>query len=118
MPCRSYDDSPSYGSSGSRETQDKMDMLARMACRALTALEIINEVAGNDVKNTVDIGATINAVLTDSEVAVWWPKHKAADAAEQARKRKVAEGKADLAKAKKAALAKLTKEEKKILGIK
>jgi len=118
MPCRSYDDSPGYGSSGSRETQDKMDMLARMACRALTALETINEVAGNDVKNTVDIGATINAVLNDSEVAVWWPKHKAADAAEQERKRKIAEAKTNLAKAKKAALAKLTKEEKKILGIK
>lgn len=118
MPCRSYDDSPSYGSSGSWETQDKMDMLARMACRALTALETINEVAGNDVKNTVDIGATIDAVLKDSEVAVWWPKHKAADATEQARKRKIAEDATNLAKAKKAALSKLTKEEKKILGIK
>lgn len=118
MPCRSYDDSPSYGSSGSRETQDKMDMLARIACRALTTLETINRIAGSDVKNTVDIGVTINAVLKDSEVAVWWPKHKIADAAEQDRKRKVAEDAAALAKAKKAALAKLTKEEKKILGIK
>lgn len=118
MPCRSYDDEPSYSSSGSRETQAKMDMLARMACRALTALETINFVAGNDIKNTVDIGATINAVLEDSEVAVWWPTHKAADAAEQERKRKVAEEAAVLAKAKKVALAKLTKEEKKILGVK
>lgn len=50
MPCRSYDDEPSYSSNGSRETQDKMDMLARMACRALTALETINEVAGRDTK--------------------------------------------------------------------
>ena len=109
MPCRSYDDEPSYSSSGSRETQNKMDMLARMACRALTALETIN-VSGND--------PVINEVLTDSEIKVWWPKHKAADAAEQERKRKVAEAAADLVKAKKAALAKLTKEEKKILGIK
>ena len=84
MPCRSYDDEPSYSSSGSRETQNKMDMLARMACRALTALETINAVAGNDVKNTVNIGVVISEVLTDSEVKVWWPKHKAADAAEQA----------------------------------
>ena len=118
MPCRSYDDEPSYSSSGSRETQNKMDMLARMACRALTALETINAVAGNDVKNTVNIGVVISEVLTDSEVKVWWPKHKAADAAEQELKRKVAEAAAGLAKAKKAALAKLTKEEKKILGVK
>jgi hypothetical protein len=114
MPCRSYDDEPSYGSSGSKATQDKMDMLARMACRALTALETINAVAGNDVKNTVDIGATINAVLNDSEVAVWWPKHKAADAAEQVRIKEAAK----IEKAKKAALAKLTTAEKKLLGVK
>jgi hypothetical protein len=118
MPCRSYGDEPSYSSSGSRETQNKMDMLARMACRALTALETINEVSGRDIKDTVDIGATINAVLEDPEVAVWWPKHKIADAAEQAKKRKFAEDAANLAKAKKVALAKLTKEEKKILGVK
>ena len=117
MPCRSYDDEPGYSASVSRETQDKMDMLARMACRALTALETINQVSGHDIKNGVDIGATINAVLEDSEVAVWWPKHKAADAAEQERKRLAAEEKAKLAKAKKVALAKLTKEERKILGV-
>jgi hypothetical protein len=84
----------------------------------LTALETINEVSGRDIKDTVDIGATINAVLEDPEVAVWWPKHKIADAAEQAKKRKFAEDAANLAKAKKVALAKLTKEEKKILGVK
>jgi hypothetical protein len=114
MPCRSYDDEPNYGSSGSMETQNKMDMLARVACRALTALETINAVAGNDVKNTVNIGATVNEVLTDSEVAVWWPKHKAADAAEQARLK----SEAKTERAKKAALAKLTTSEKKLLGVK
>lgn len=114
MACRSYDDEPGYGSRGSKETQDKMDMLARMACRAMTALEVINLVAGNDIKNTVDIGATISAVLNDSEVAVWWPKHKAADAAEQARIKEEAKRE----KAKKAALAKLTAAEKKLLGVK
>ena len=117
MPGRRYD-SPDYGSASNRETQEKMDMLARIACRALTALETINKVAGSDVKNTVDIGATINSVLKDSEVAVWWPKHKIADAAEQAKKRKAVEDAAALTKVKKAALSKLTKEEKKILGIK
>ena len=114
MPCRSYDDEPNYSASGSRETQNKMDMLARMACRALTALETISAVAGNDVKNTVNIGATISEVLTDGEVAVWWPKHKAADAAEQVRLK----NEARVEKAKKAALAKLTATEKKLLGVK
>ena len=118
MPCRSYDDEPNYGASGSRETQNKMDMLARMACRALTALETINAVAGNDVKNTVNIGETINEVLTDSEVKVWWPKHKAADAAEQAKLKKEAADKAKIEKATKAALSKLTKTERALLGVK
>ncbi len=118
MPCRSYDDEPGYSSRGSKETQDKMDMLARMACRALTALETINEVASNDVKNTVDIGGVINEVLTDSEVKVWWPKHKAADAAEQAKLKKEAADKAKIEKATKAALAKLTKTERALLGVK
>ena len=118
MPCRSYDDEPSYSSSGSRETQNKMDMLARMACRALTALETINAVAGNDVKNTVNIGVVISEVLTDSEVKVWWPKHKAADAAEQVMLKKKADEKAKIETAKKTALAKLTKTERALLGVK
>jgi hypothetical protein len=113
MPCRSYDE-PVYGSKGSIDTQNKIDMLARIACRALTALETINLVAGRDTKNTVDIGATINAVLADSEVVVWWPKHKAADAAEQTRLKEEAK----IEKAKKTALAKLTAAEKKLLGVK
>jgi hypothetical protein len=95
-----------------------MDMLARMACRALTALETINAVAGNDVKNTVDIGAVISEVLTDSEVKVWWPKHKAADAAEQARIDKLNKDQEKREAALATALAKLTKKEKALLGIK
>ena len=57
-------------------------------------------------------------MLEDKEVAVWWPKHKIADAAEQERKRRELEATVRLANAKKVALAKLTKEEKKILGVK
>lgn len=110
MPCRSYDDEVTYGPAGSNETRAKLDMLARIACRALTALEEIADGAG--------IASTIDNVLTDKEVLDWWPAHKAADAAEKRRKEAAAKKSREAKKRRDVALAKLTPEDRKALGLK
>ena len=104
MPCRSYEDDYRTGSPTEswqyKELKENNDKLARIACKALTEL--------------VKSGYADFLVLKDDEVREWWEKHQEAD-------RKAQEAKAEkarIAKIKKEALAKLTPEEKKILGIK
>jgi hypothetical protein len=100
MPC--YDGSgPSYSDNTyeMRKMKERNDLLARVACRALTELE--------------DNGIADLLLLRDDETREFWIKHKEFDRkrkAEQAEKRR-------LAALKKAALAKLTDEEKAALGI-
>jgi len=96
MPCMSYDDDPGYNN---RQWKTKTDMLARIACNALSALEDINPA---------------HPVFFDTEVSEWWNAHKEADAKAQAAK---AEG-LRRAQVKADALAKLTAEERKVLGVK
>jgi hypothetical protein len=77
----------------------RIDLLARVACRALTELE--------------DNGIADFLLLRDDETREFWEKHKEFDRkrkAEQAEKRRKAA-------IKKAALAKLSDEEKAALGI-
>ncbi len=95
MPCMSYDDDPGYNN---RQCKTKTDMLARIACNALTALEAVDP---------------WNKVFLDAEVSEWWIAHKEADAKAQAAK---AEG-LRRAQVKADALAKLTTEERKVLGV-
>jgi hypothetical protein len=77
----------------------RIDLLARVACRALTELE--------------DNGIADLLLLRDDETREFWIKHKEFD-----RKRRAAEEKKlRLEEVKKAALAKLTDEEKAALGI-
>ena len=97
MPCMSYDDSPGYND---REWKKKTDMLARIACKALTELE--------------KDGRADFLLLKDEEVREWWTAHKEADAKAQAAR----EAKAQREQIRKDALAKLTKEERKALGVK
>lgn len=97
MPCMSYDDDPGYSD---RQWKKKTDMLARIACKALTELE--------------KQGRADFLLIDDTEVREWWTAHKAADAKAQAAK----EERARREQVKQDALAKLTKEEKKVLGIK
>jgi cytosine/adenosine deaminase-related metal-dependent hydrolase len=104
MPCRSYEDDYRTGSPTEswqyKELKENNDKLARIACKAMTEL--------------VKQGTADFLVIRDDEVREWWEKHQEAD-------RKAQEAKAEkarLAKAKKDALAKLTPEEKKILGLK
>ncbi len=97
MPCMSYDDRPDYSE---REWKRKTDLLARVACKALEALE--------------QTGQQDFLLLKDDEVREWWSAHKEADARAQAARAE----KARQAAMKAAALAKLTEEERRLLGIK
>jgi hypothetical protein len=93
----SYDDRPDYSE---REWKRKTDMLARIACRALQALE--------------DMGKEDFLLLQDDEVRTWWAAHKEADR----RAREAERIKQERKEAKARAMAKLTDEEKILLGLK
>ena len=103
MPC--YDGGRDDYSNNSnnwevKKLQERADLLARVACRALTELE--------------DNGIADMLLLRDDETRDFWVKHKEFDA-----KRKAAEAeKRRKARLKKEALAKLTPEEQEALGIK
>lgn len=97
MPCMSYDDQPDYSV---REWKNKTDKLARIACKAMEEL--------------VKSGKADFLLIADDEVREWWNTHQEADRkAREAREKKEREE-----RIRKEALAKLTPEEKKILGIK
>ena len=102
MPCQSYDNSWDSGNDDRRkirELKKQTDMLARIACKALTELE------ENKIEDML--------LLKDDEVREWWLKHKEDD-----RKAKEAREAKERREAKKsAALAKLSEEEKELLGI-
>lgn len=98
MPCRSYEDDYLQVASDTREQNNK---LARIACSALNAF------------NEADPEACAKFLGKNHEAHTWWEGHKVADAAEKAR---VAKEKAEK-KLAKAALAKLTPEERKALGL-
>ena len=106
MPCQDYDTrwSNDWDRRAREEVKEEMkqhaDMLARIACKALTELE--------------DNGIAEVLLLKDDEVREWWAKHKEADAKAKAARAE----KARKARIKKEALAKLSDEERKILGVK
>ena len=101
MPCQSYDDSWNSGSGERkiRELKKQADKLARIACKALTELE------NNNIEDLL--------LLKDDEVRTWWQKHKEDDAREQARLAEIER----VERVKQEALAKLSTEERKLLGI-
>ena len=103
MPCRDYE-GPSYTSPTTsweyKDLQKQNDRLARIACKAMDEL--------------VKQGKADFLILRDDEVREWWEKHQEADRKAQEEREK----KQRIAKIRKEALAKLSDEEKKILGIK
>jgi hypothetical protein len=102
MPCRDYE-SDHYNTSRSRdlaELKKQADRLARIACAAMTALEAE--------------GKEDFLLLQNDEVREWWDAHKIAD--EKARVER--ETKKKLAALRKAALAKLSPDDIKVLDIK
>lgn len=102
MPCMSYSSNWAKNSND-RDIQalkQEADKLARIACKALQALE--------------DMGKEDFILLKDDEVREWWQQHQEADrrarAAEEAKRLKK--------EARARAIAKLTDEEKALLGLK
>ena len=89
-----------YNDSKIKKLKAEADKLARIACKAMTALE--------------EAGQEDFLLLKDEEVREWWAKHKEADAKAKAAR----EEKARMARIKKEALSKLSTEERKALGIK
>ena len=103
MPCQSYDSSWDREDDDRRKIQElkkQADMLARIACKALTELE------KNEIEDLL--------LLKDDEVRLWWKKHKEDDAREQARLAEIERKK----RVKEEALARLSDEEKELLGLK
>jgi hypothetical protein len=94
MPCRNYE-SDDYDDEEveDEDYEGQADKLARIACKAMTALEAM--------------GKEDFLLLQDDEVREWWSAHKEAD-----RQARAAE------EAKARALAKLSDEEKILLGLK
>jgi hypothetical protein len=102
MPCKSYDDdwrSHDFDDDKIRELKKQADMLARIACKALDELE------ANKIEDLL--------LLRNDEVRTWWMKHKEDDR----KAREAREAQERRASIRKAALAKLSKEEKEVLGI-
>ncbi len=102
MPCRDYESDRYESPTDSwqyKEMKDQANRLARIACKAMTALE-------------VDGHADL-LLLADDEVREWWEKHKEAD-----RKAQLArEEKARKERIRREALARLSEEEKAALGL-
>ena len=103
MPCRDYE-SDSYSSPTDswqyRDLKERADMLARIACKAMTELE------NNQIEDLL--------LLRDDEVREWWAKHKEAD--RKAREKE--QRKQERLLLRRAALSKLNEEEKIALGLK
>ena len=101
MPCMSYDTNWANDSSNRevRKLKAEADKLARIACKAMSALE--------------EEGKADFLMLKDDELRAWWKKHKEDDAREQAR---IAE-KERRERVKAEALASLSDEAKELLGL-
>ena len=99
MPCRDYESDNWDYSSENRKLKSQADKLARIACKAMDALE------ANGIEDFL--------LLKDNEVREWWAQHKEADRREKAR---IAE-KERRERVKAEALARLSSEEKELLGL-
>ena len=103
MPCRDYySDSwtNSRSDASERRLKAQADKLARIACKALQALQ--------------DMGKEDFLLLKDDEVREWWQQHQEADR----KAREAEELKQRRKEAKARAMSKLTDEEKVLLGLK
>ena len=101
MPCQSYDTQWAETSNDRdvKRLKKETDKLARIACRALEELE------RNGIEDML--------LLKDDETREWWQKHKEADR----RARAIIEERERLERVKQEALAKLSEEEREVLGI-
>jgi hypothetical protein len=97
MPCNDYGYSIEHTHA---QTKDRLNKLTLVACKALEDLE---RLYGNDLR--LQIG---------NEAADWWETHKAADARAMEKNRQIEEDRRKRGEA----IAKLTLEERTLLGIK
>jgi hypothetical protein len=97
MPCRDYESDNGYHQRD--EYKKQCDKLARIACKAMEQLE--------------KSGRADFILIEDDELREWWSQHKEADRKEKARIAEIERRK----KVKEEALAKLSDEEKELLGI-
>ena len=97
MPCRDYESDDGY--SQREEYKKQCDKLARIACKAMEQLE--------------KSGRADFILIEDDELRQWWSQHKEADRKEKARLAEIERKK----KVKEEALAKLSDEEKQLLGL-
>ena len=102
MPCMSYDTNWARTSTDRdiKRLKAEADKLARIACKSLNALE--------------EMGKEDFLLLKDDEIRTWWSAHKEADRKARAE----AQAKQERKEAKERVLAKLTEEEKVLLGLK
>ena len=91
MPCQSYEDDDYRP-----DPKALRDKLARIACKALTHIE------------EMDDGGLEKLILQDPEIAEWWRDHKEADRKAKEKQREIEEKK----RLRESALSKLTKEER------
>ena len=98
MPCRDYESDDGY--SMREHYKEQCDKLARIACAAMEELE--------------RQGKEDFLILKNEEVGQWWAKHKEADRKEKARLAEIERKE----RVKQEALARLTDEEKELLGLK
>lgn len=101
MPCQSYDTSwaSDHEEADVRRVKKEADKLARIACRALEELE------RNGIEDML--------LLKDDETREWWAKHKEADR----KARAIVEERERQERVKAEALAKLSHEERELLGL-
>jgi hypothetical protein len=99
MPCQDYESNSWEYQAEAAKMKTQADKLARIACKAMTALE------ENGIEDFL--------LLKDDEVRVWWLAHKEADRKEQARIAEIERRE----RVKSEALARLSDEEKELLGL-
>lgn len=101
MPCRDYypDD---YSIRETQRYEEQRNKLARIACRAMAALESIGRLD----------------LVMNEEAQEWFKQHKIDDARAKVRKAEKARQLAEETRLKKSALNKLSPAEKKVLGVK
>jgi NACalpha-BTF3-like transcription factor len=108
MPCRDYESDRSSAIPWEvrvEQMQKKMDRLARIACRAMEALEKV---------------APTDEVFYIEEQSEWWTAHKIADAKAMYDQREIdidAWIRQEVAAKKQAAMARISKEDRKLLGL-
>lgn len=105
MPCRDWEDDRTAIVTERKEN----DKLTKMLCTVLSTLESENELG-----HFAELFDYKEGGITREELFAWWKAHKEEDAARREQIRKARE----LQEKRKAALAKLSKEERKLLGVK